>query len=78
MQETEQQISNLNMDYHKIVMILFSKPFLTVSDFSESMGFTRQSATKYIRILEENGILSSLKIGKNKLLYIKPFIDILT
>jgi Fic family protein len=76
--EVEGQISLLNMDYHKITTILFSKPFLTVSDFTEIMGVTRQSASKYIKILEENNILSSLKVGKNKLLYVQSFIDILT
>lgn len=75
--EVEEQISLLNMDYHKITTILFSKPFLTVSDFTEMMGVTRQSASKYIKILEESHILSSLKVGKNKLLYVQSFIDIL-
>ncbi len=76
--EVEGQISQLNMDYHKITKILFSKSFLTVSDFTEMMGFTRQSASKYIKILEESNILSSLKFGKNKLLYVHLFIDVLT
>jgi len=58
MQETEEKMSKLNLDYHKITKILFSKPFLTVSEFSELMGYTRQTATKYIQLLEENKLIS--------------------
>ncbi len=78
MQETENKIAYLNLDYHKITMILFSRPFLTVSDFADALGLTRQTATKYISLLEEHTILSSQKVGKNKLLFIQSFIDILT
>jgi Fic family protein len=77
MQEIEEKMSKLNLDYHKIAKILFSKPFLTVSEFSDLMGYTRQTATKYIQLLEENNLVSSMKIGKNKLLYISAFINLL-
>jgi Fic family protein len=77
MKQTEETIAQLNLDYHKITMILFSKPFLTVSDFAEALGLTRQSATKYISLLEDKSILSSIKVGKNKLIYIQSFINIL-
>ena len=77
MQTIEENMSKLNLDYHKITKILFSKPFLSVSEFSELMGYTRQTATKYIQLLEKNNLVSSMKIGKNKLLYISSFINLL-
>ena len=77
MWEIEEKMSKLNIDYHKTTKILFSKPFLTVSEFAELMWYTRQTATKYIQLLEENNFLSSMKIGKNKLLYIPSFINLL-
>jgi hypothetical protein len=37
MKQTEQKISTLNMDYSKIINILFSYPFLTVNSFAEKL-----------------------------------------
>lgn len=77
MQEIEEKISKINLDYHKITKVLFSKPFLSVNEFSELTWYTRQTMTKYIRLLEENNIISSMRIGKNKLVFIASFISIL-
>ena len=33
----EEKIKKLNLDYHTITELLFSKPFLTVSEFTEYM-----------------------------------------
>lgn len=76
--KTEENISLLKMDNYKLVNILFSKPFMTVSDFTKEIWVSRQSSTKYINLLEQNKIISSIKIWKNKLIYIQEFIDLLT
>ncbi len=77
MNEVEKKLSHLKMDNYKLVHILFSHPFITVSDFTEKIGVSRQSATKYIRVLEENNVVSSLKVWKNKLIYIPKFTQLL-
>ncbi len=76
--EIEQKLSKINMDNHKLVNILFSNPFMTVSDFTNKIWLSRQSSTKYINILEKDNIISSIKIWKNKLIYIKDFVNLLT
>ncbi len=77
-QKTEIKLSHLKMDNYKMIHILFSKPFMTVSDFTKEIWLSRQSATKYIHILEQEKIISSIKIWKNKLIYIPDFINLLT
>lgn len=76
--EVEKKLSKINMDNHKLINILFSKPFMSVSDFTKGIWLSRQSATKYINSLEESKILSSVKIWKNKLIFIKEFIELLS
>ena len=75
--KTENEISSLNMDYAKITKILFSYPFLTVTDFAIKMWLSRQSITNYINILEKNNVISSIRVWRNKLIYIKEFIELL-
>ncbi|MDD2565424.1 MAG: Fic family protein [Candidatus Gracilibacteria bacterium] len=77
MLEIENKLSKLNIDYHKIVTIFFSKPFLTVGEFEKLLGLARATSNRQIKKLEDNDIISSVKIGKNKLLFIKEFIDLL-
>jgi predicted transcriptional regulator len=47
--------------------------FITISEFTKKMWFSRQAVTKYINTLEENNIISSFKIGRNKLVFIPIF-----
>jgi hypothetical protein len=37
MKQIEEKISKLNMDYYKIINILFSYPFLSVNSFAEKI-----------------------------------------
>lgn len=62
MERVEHRMSQMSFDYHKIVKILFSKPFLSVSEFSELIGYTRQTTTKYIQTLETEKIISSMRV----------------
>ena len=77
MKEKEALIEATNMDYAKITKILFSFPFLTVTDFARELWVSRQSISKNIIKLEQNKIIETVKIGKNKLIYIPEFIEIL-
>lgn len=77
MHTTEKSIAHLGIDYHKIVTLFFSKPFLTMTEFIGHMQCTRPTATRYIHLLEENKMITSLKIWKNKLMYIPEFINLL-
>ncbi len=72
------KLSKINMDNYKLINILFSNPFLSVSDFTKELELSRQSVTKYINILEENKIISSVKIWRNKLIFIPEFIELLS
>lgn len=75
---TENNIQELNVDYHKITTILFSQPYQTLSNFEEQMGVSRATANRYIDTLEDRGIIRTVKIWKNKLIYIKEFIDLIS
>ncbi len=74
----ENRISNLQLDYAKIAKILFSYPFSNISDFSEKMWFSRQATTHIISKLEANSIINSVKIWRNKLIFIPEFIQLLS
>jgi Fic family protein len=73
----ELDIEKVNQHYHKITSLFFSHPFMTISEFTKKLWFSRQAVTKYINILEENNIISSVKIWRNKLIFISEFIDLL-
>jgi Fic family protein len=74
----ESEISSLNIDYHKITIILFSKPYQTLSNFEKEMWVSRATANRYIDKLEGRWIISSVKVWKNKLIYISEFIDLIS
>jgi len=78
MNQTQDKLEVLNIDYHKITNILFSFPFLTVTEFSKQIWVSRQTVTKYIAELEKNNIISSINIWKNKLVFIPEFIKLLS
>ena len=78
MQTVEKDIIELKMDYHKITNLLFSEVFISVKVFQEKMWVAKSTAIRIIKKLESNNIISSVKIWKNKLIFIQEFIDILS
>jgi Mn-dependent DtxR family transcriptional regulator len=66
------------MDYYKIINILFSYPFLSVNSFAEKIWVSRQAITNTIKKLEANKIVESVKVWKNKLIFIPEFVEILS
>ena len=79
MDETQSKIINIwNLDYHKIVRILFSYPYITISDFGKLLGISRQTTTRYISKLQAWNVINILKIWRTSLVYIPEFIKILS
>lgn len=78
MNDIENKLSSLNLDYHKITTILFSNPFLTVWEFEKLLWVARATANRQLKKLEESKIIETIKIWKNKLIYLKDFINLLT
>ena len=62
MKSVEEKIIPLNMDYYKITQLLFTHPFITVTDLTTYMSFSRQTSSKYIKILEKEKVISTVKI----------------
>ena len=76
--KVENEIRDLNIDYHKITTILFSKPYQTLSSFEREIWVSRATANRYIDKLEKKWVISSVKVWKNKLIYISEFIDLIS
>ena len=78
MKQTEQKISTLNMDYSKITNLLFSKVFLDTLTIEKELKISNRTVLRYIVKLEENNVVKSVKIWKNKLVFISEFVEILS
>ena len=78
MTQTEKKLESLNIDYHKINIALFSYPYLTISKLEELLNISNRTILRYIDILEENNIVKTIKIWRNKLIFIPEFINILS
>ena len=76
--EVESCIEKLNMDYSKITKILFSYPFLTIKKLEELLSVSNRTVLRYIELLEKNNIIKTIKIWRNKLIYIPKFIKLLS
>ncbi len=78
MKEIEEKIEKINMDYHKITIFLFSNPFTSIKWFKEQMWVADITATRNIKKLEENNIIKTVKVWRNKLIFIPEFIKLLS
>ena len=78
MEKTREEISKLGLDYQKITELLFSFPYLTVSNFVEYLGVSEVTAYRNIKLLEESKIIFSKKVWRNKLIFINDFIKLLS
>ncbi len=67
-----------SLDYHKITKILFSYPYISVSDLGLKLNVARQTMTRYIPQLEKTWVIKIVKIGRNSLIYIPEFIQLLS
>ncbi len=78
MQETEKKIEKIWMDYAKITKLLFTFPFVYLEKYEEIMEVSNITAIRSFKKLEENKIVSSVKIWRNKLVFIPEFIELLS
>jgi Fic family protein len=79
MENIEQNMqANLHLDYHKVAMLLFSHPYITMSDFGEKLGVARATADRYVKSLTSLGIIQTQSIGRNTLISIPQFIELLS
>ncbi len=78
MKKIEEQIEKIKMDYHKITQVLFSHPFLSISSYGKNMEVSERTAIRNVQKLEEFGIIKTVKIGKQKLIFIPEFIELLS
>ncbi|MEF2174857.1 MAG: Fic family protein [Candidatus Absconditabacteria bacterium] len=62
----------------KIVKFIFSNPYISIKSMSNEIGITRQTASKYIKKLQELEILETVNYNKSKLYFNPQFIDILS
>lgn len=68
MQETTNEVKvKLPIIYSKDLMeILFMHPYTKIDFLVNNLGVTRKTASSYLKQLEENKILNSIKIGRSK------------
>jgi Fic family protein len=79
MENIEQSMQeNLHLDYHKVATILFSHPYITMSDFGEKLGVARATVDRYIKSLTSLGIVQTQSVGRNTLISIPQFIELLS
>jgi len=79
MQRVEKALSKYSaLDYHKITTILFSYPYIRMSKLEEKLGVSRQTITRYIPKFRQTGLIETIKIGRNSLVYIPEFTDLLS
>jgi DNA-binding transcriptional ArsR family regulator len=56
----------------KLLDVLYRDNGLTLHELCEHLDFTRQAVSKHLVILEEAGLLTSIKQGREKLHYLNP------
>ncbi len=61
-----------------IEQYFFSKAFYTATDMTKNLNISRNTAKKYLEILEKNKIFETRKAGKERLYFMQEFIDILS
>lgn len=69
---------NIKVWDEKLVKFIFSNPFISIKYMSENMNISRQTASKYIKKLQELNLLESIDYSKTKLYFNSDFIKILS
>ena len=64
---------------HDIVLCIFSEPLLTINRLQKALKLSaRQTASKYLSIIVDAGILEERKLGKHKIFFSKAFLRLLS
>jgi Fic family protein len=71
--------SAIKIQHQDLVECLFSRPLITIDFIQERFHFSaRQTASKYLAILVDEGLIEEKKIGKTKIFFIKSFLQFLS
>lgn len=61
----------------ELVENIFEQPYTKIEDITNKLGVERKAASRYLRKLEEFGILESKKVGKEVIYINKELITLL-
>ncbi|MBT4367074.1 Fic family protein [Candidatus Peregrinibacteria bacterium] len=71
--------STIKVQHQELAECVFSRPLLTIDYIESSFDLkARQTASKYLRELVEAGLLEEEKIGKSKVFFSRPFLNLLS
>jgi len=62
----------------ELVELIFTQPYCRIANVVESGIAQRQTASVYLKVLTEIGVVSELKVGREKLFIHPKFIGLLT
>ncbi|WP_415397190.1 Fic family protein [Sulfurimonas sp. CS5] len=79
MQKTTDEVKDKlpNIYSKDLVEILFMHPYTKIDFLVNTLGITRKTASKHLKELENIGLMSSIKIGRNKYFINLELFDIL-
>ncbi len=71
--------ATIKVQHHDLVECLFSRPLITIDFIQERFNLAaRQTASKYLAILIDAELLEERKLGKTKIFFSKPFLQLLS
>lgn len=71
--------ASIKVQHHDLVECLFSRPLITIDFIQERFKLSaRQTASKYLAILINAELLEERKLGKTKIFFSKPFLQLLS
>ncbi|OGJ67512.1 hypothetical protein A2947_02320 [Candidatus Peribacteria bacterium RIFCSPLOWO2_01_FULL_54_110] len=78
-EKSEKKIKEKLPHAHDIVLCIFSEPLLTINRLQKALKLSaRQTASKYLSIIVDAGILEERKLGKHKIFFSKAFLRLLS
>ena len=69
------QSGGVNAD---LLAVLFEQPYCRIRNVMERCGVSRPTASKWLNALVEHGVLSSVKVGRDRLYVNEQFVRLLT
>jgi Fic family protein len=71
--------ATIKVQHHDLVECLFSRPLITIDFVQEHFKLSaRQTASKYLAVLVDAELLQERKLGKAKIFFSKPFLQLLS
>lgn len=62
---------------HELINYLFARPFYSIEGLQKVLGIHRHTATAYFGMMEKEGILEGIKVGRNQYYLFPNFLNIL-